>query len=73
MLIVSFSRFDWRSTFIILIWSKHNAPTLGPHIDYVQSLENHFGDNSSNAYDVNEIDSIPTVIESMEDYSECFS
>jgi hypothetical protein len=37
-------------------------------------LENHFGDNSSNAYDVHEIDSIPTVTESMEDdFQSCYS
>ena len=50
--------------------SRHSTRLISQH---VQSLENHFGDNSSNAFDVNEIDSIPTVTESMEDDSECFS
>ncbi len=44
--------------------SRHSRRLISQH---VLSLENHFGDNSSNAYDVNEIDSIPTVTESMED------
>jgi thiaminase len=43
--------------------SRHSRRLISQH---VQSLENHFGDNSSIAYDVNEIDSIPTVAESME-------
>ena len=51
--------------------SRHSKRLISKH---VQSLENHFGDNSSNAYDVHEIDSIPTVTESMEDdFQSCYS
>ncbi len=50
--------------------SRHSRCLISQH---VQSLENHFGDKSSNACDVNPIDSIPTVTEPMkDDFQSCY-
>ncbi|KAK4027904.1 hypothetical protein OUZ56_017045 [Daphnia magna] len=51
--------------------SRHSRRLLSQH---VRSLDNHFGENSSNEYDVNQIDPIPTVTEPMEDdFQSCYS
>ena len=51
--------------------SRHSRRLISQN---VQSLDNRFGDISPNTYDVNSIDSIPTVTEPMEDdLQSCYS